>query len=89
MARWLHLVAAPQIGHQQVVTWTSMINACANCQPRRGVAAQKVFQQMLQSGVQPNKAGQVQVQGITVSSWFLSVLSSSYLMILMVSPVFL
>lgn len=38
-----------------VVTWTSMINACANCQPRRGVAAQKVFQQMLQSGVQPNK----------------------------------
>ena len=45
-----------------------MINACAKCQPRRGFAAQKVFKQMLRSGVQPNKAGQV--QGITVSSWF-------------------
>ena len=71
---WLHLVAAaPQIRHQQVVTWTSMINACAKCQPRRGVAAQKVFQQMLQSGVQPNKAGQVagpRYHG--KKSWFLS-----------------
>eukprot|EP00438_Fugacium_kawagutii_P032038 Skav217854 [mRNA] locus=scaffold5889:40572:42828:- [translate_table: standard] len=38
-----------------VITWTSMINACAKCRPPRGFAARKIFKQMLANGVQPNK----------------------------------
>ncbi|CAK9079800.1 Hypothetical protein (Fragment) [Durusdinium trenchii] len=39
----------------EVITWTSMINACGKCQPPRGRAAQQVFRKMLESGVKPNK----------------------------------
>merc|ERR1712039_477524 len=38
-----------------VVTWTSMLTACANSQPRRTAAAERVFAQMCESQIKPNQ----------------------------------
>lgn len=38
-----------------IVTWTSMLTACANAIPKRAKAAERVFLQMQEAGVEPNK----------------------------------
>merc|ERR1712173_79360 len=53
LARVLDLMTQSTLD-PNVVTWTSMITACANADPPRDHAAERVFRQMVSSGVKPN-----------------------------------